>query len=147
MWLSRKSPGLGSAQSSRSGQTLRSTRRNVPHYVRSIFKTLAIHEYIHMPSCLTCNRFFFLEASLLKHIKLEHPPTAPQAIQDKSRTIILNCGTYSEAGETLKLPCPVVGCPRNSVCYKNLRHIFLSILLLYSCLYFLSFISKFFMIY
>ena len=92
-------------------------------HAKKCVQTLAIHETIHMPSCLTCNRFFFLESALLKHIKLEHAPTAPQAIEDKSRTIILNCGTYSEAGETLKLPCPVVGCPRNSVCYKNLRQL------------------------
>ena len=62
-------------------------------HARKCEKALAIHKYKHMPTCLTCNRFFFLEAALLKHIKLDHPPTAPQAIEDKSRTINLNCGT------------------------------------------------------
>ena len=88
-------------------------------------ESLTVNKYIHLPTCLTCHRFFFLEAALLKHIKLEHPPRSPQVKEDKNKTPIinLNCGSYTESGESLKLPCPVVGCPRNSVCYKNLRHL------------------------
>ena len=84
---------------------------------------LPVHKHINLPTCLTCNRFFFLEAALLKHIKLEHPPTSPQVKEDKNKTRVvnLNCGSYTESGETLRVPCPVVGCPRNTVCYKNLR--------------------------
>ena len=83
---------------------------------------LPVHKHINMPTWLQYNKFFFLEAAVLKHIKLEHLPTSKQVkeVKNKARLINLNCSSYTESGETLRLPCPVVGCPINTVCYRNL---------------------------
>ena len=84
---------------------------------------LPVHKHINMPTCPTCNRFYFLEAAVLKHIKPEHLYTSPQVKEDKNKTrlINLNCGSYTESGQTLRLPCPVVGGPRNTVYYRSLK--------------------------